>query len=72
MSKSYLVLVFLLINIYFLNAQNPLINDPSLNYDGSRIAFNYQGDIWIANANGTNIKRLKFKEGVTSQDRWKN
>ena len=70
MSKSYLVLVFLLINIYFLNAQNPLINDPSLNYDGSRIAFNYQGDIWIANANGTNIKRLTVHEAYDAYPMW--
>ena len=70
MSKSYLVLVFLLINIYFLNAQNPLINDPSLNYDGSRIAFNYQGDIWIANANGTNIKRLTVHEAYDAYPLW--
>ncbi|MEN8125513.1 MAG: S41 family peptidase [Bacteroidota bacterium] len=70
MLKSYVISVFLLINIYFLNAQNPLINDPSLNNDGTKIAFNYQGDIWIANANGTNIKRLTVHEAYDAHPLW--
>ena len=70
MSKFYPLSILLLINIYILNAQNPLINDPSLNYDGSKIAFNYQGDIWTANANGTNIKRLTVHEAYDTHPLW--
>ncbi len=70
MSKFYPLSILLLINIYILNAQSPLINDPSLNYDGSKIAFNYQGDIWTANANGTNIKRLTIHEAYDTHPLW--
>ncbi len=51
-------------------AQNPLVNSPSLSPDGTQIAFNFQGDIWTANANGQNAKRLTVHEGYDTNPLW--
>lgn len=59
--------------ILFVNtlyAQNPLINYPSLNNDGTQIAFNFQGDIWTTNINGKNAKRLTIHEGYDTNPLW--
>jgi len=52
------------------SAQNPLVNSPSLNADGTQIAFNFQGDIWTANINGQNAKRLTVHEGYDTNPLW--
>ena len=68
MKKIFLVTVLITIN--FLSAQNPLINLPSLNFDGTKIAFNYQGDIWTANIDGSNLNRLTIHEGYDTKPLW--
>jgi len=39
-----------------------LVHNPNINHQGNQIAFSYQGDIWTANADGTNLKRLTIHE----------
>ena len=57
-------LLLLLISPTVVLAQlNPLIISPSLNSDGSEIAFSYQGDIWKASADGGRTTRLTIHEG---------
>ena len=70
MKKSTLLIILALIYINTSSAQNPLINFPSLNYNGTKIAFNYQGDIWTADINGNNIKRLTVHEGYDTKPLW--
>ncbi|MBT8260706.1 MAG: PD40 domain-containing protein [Bacteroidia bacterium] len=63
----FLVLIF----TFSINAQeNPLINYPNLSPDGSKIAFNYQGDIWTASINGKNLKRLTIHEAYDTNPHW--
>ncbi|GAL72054.1 PD40 domain-containing protein [Jejuia pallidilutea] len=51
-------------------AQNPLINFPAISPDDTTIAFNYQGDIWTANINGENPKRLTVHEAYDTKPVW--
>ncbi|MBS3818363.1 PD40 domain-containing protein [bacterium] len=43
---------------------------PSLNPDGSKIAFSYQGDIWIVPSSGGRAVRLTLHEAYESYPRW--
>lgn len=49
---------------------NPLIQFPALSPDGSQMAFSYQGDIWTAEANGNNPRRLTIHEGYETKPFW--
>lgn len=70
MKKLLLFVMLFGFHLSLLFAQNPLINLPSLNYEGTKIAFNYQGDIWTANVDGSNIKRLTIHEGYDTKPLW--
>ena len=50
--------------------QNPLINTPVISPNGEQIAFNYQGDIWTSNADGSNLKRITIHEANDSSPMW--
>ncbi|SMD32982.1 C-terminal processing protease CtpA/Prc, contains a PDZ domain [Reichenbachiella faecimaris] len=54
----------------FAQITNPLINFPTLSPDGNTIAFAYQGDIWTADANGSNPRRLTIHEGYETNPLW--
>lgn len=62
----------MLISVTFLSAQqqNPLINFPMFSPQGNTIAFNYQGDIWTANADGSNAKRITVHQGYDTHPIW--
>ena len=62
--------VFALIYISFSFAQNPLINNPSVSPNGTELAFNYQGDIWVAGINGNNARRLTVHEAYDTNPLW--
>ncbi|MCF7560167.1 S41 family peptidase [Sabulilitoribacter multivorans] len=51
-------------------AQNPLINFPALSPNGQFIAFNFQGDIWTANINGQDAKRITVHEAYDTNPIW--
>ena len=70
MKKIFFLSMLFVLSLNFLTAQTPLVNHPTLNYDGTKIAFNYQGDIWTANVNGSNIKRLTIHEGYDTKPLW--
>jgi len=36
-------------------------------YSGSHVAFLYAGDLWVADANGTNVRRLTSDQGIESE-----
>ncbi len=42
----------------------PLLLYPSINKDGSRIAFSYQGDIWTVSSSGGKADRITEHEGI--------
>ena len=47
-----------------------LIKEPSLNNDGSKIAFTYQGDIWIVSAQGGEAKRISVHNAIESNPKF--
>ncbi len=50
---------------------NFFIRYPSLNSDGSRLAFSYQGDIWVKDLNNASIaNRLTIHEGYEGMPHW--
>ncbi|WP_340062988.1 S41 family peptidase [Ascidiimonas aurantiaca] len=51
-------------------AQAPLVHFPSISPDGQMLAFNYQGDIWIANVSGINVRRLTIHEAYDTNPVW--
>ena len=62
--------VFALISISFSFAQNPLVNNPSVSPNGTELAFNYQGDIWVSSINGDNARRLTVHEAYDTNPLW--
>ncbi|WP_223550404.1 S41 family peptidase [Aestuariivivens sp. NBU2969] len=51
-------------------AQSPLINFPAISPDGQSIAFNFQGDIWTANIDGSNPRRITIHEAYDTRPLW--
>ncbi|MFK5878448.1 MAG: PDZ domain-containing protein, partial [Flavobacteriaceae bacterium] len=71
MKKSNSLIVLLLtITATLFSQNNPLINTPRLNSNGTKIAFNYQGDIWTVSTNGQNLNRLTIHEGYDANPFW--
>ena len=48
----------------------PLLLYPSINNDGSKIAFSYQGDIWMAPSSGGRADRITEHEGIETNSVW--
>jgi tricorn protease len=49
-----------------LGAQNNWVRTPAISPDGTKIAFSYQGDIWTANADGSEARRMTVHEAYES------
>ena len=47
-----------------------LLRHPALSSDGSKVAFSYQGDIWVADTDGGAARRLTIHEGYDSHPQW--
>ncbi|MCK0130724.1 S41 family peptidase [Flavobacteriaceae bacterium F08102] len=67
--KLTAIFLFFLQTVLF-SQVNPLIHHPVINNEGNTIAFSYQGDIFIANATGQNIKRLTIHEAYDGNPIW--
>ncbi|WP_136481282.1 S41 family peptidase [Cognatitamlana onchidii] len=63
-----LAALFLISSVNF--AQTTLINVPTLSPNGQSMAFNFQGDIWIADVNGKNPRRLTIHEAYDTNPLW--
>ena len=48
----------------------PLLLYPSINNDGSKIAFSYQGDIWTVSSSGGKAERLPNMKGLKLSSVW--
>jgi len=57
-------------NLNVQSQDSPLINAPSISPDGTTIAFNYQGDIWTTNTQGSSLKRLTIHEAYDTKPVW--
>lgn len=69
-TKATLATLLCGMGLSFAQANNPLIQRPSLSPDASKIAFSYQGDIWTANADGSNPRRLTIHEAYETNPVW--
>lgn len=72
MSAKYIFLLLNIILVFPLIAQSTsnLLRHPSLNKDGSKIAFSFQGDIWVVSSNGGNASRLTVHDAYESFPKW--
>ncbi|QQS34830.1 MAG: PD40 domain-containing protein [Ignavibacteriales bacterium] len=57
------IFIVLMSNNFYGQIENHLLRNPAISPDGSRIAFSYQGDIWVVSAFGGNADRLTIHEG---------
>ncbi|MGB6034175.1 MAG: hypothetical protein WBH55_15215, partial [Bacteroidota bacterium] len=63
------------LGIFFLGStlladDSPFVRHPSLNGDGSMVAFSYQGDIWVMPTDGGQAARMTIHEGYDGWPRW--
>lgn len=65
--KKQFLFIFSLLYAGSTFGQNPLVlRQPSINNDGSVVAFSYQGDIWTVPSTGGNATRLTIHEAYES------
>ncbi|MEZ4987588.1 MAG: hypothetical protein R2795_21500 [Saprospiraceae bacterium] len=50
--------------------ESPLMRFPALNPDGTKVAFSWQGDIWVASVAGGAALRLTIHESYESHPQW--
>ncbi|MDX1701590.1 MAG: peptidase S41, partial [Melioribacteraceae bacterium] len=71
MFKSMLLtLLFVSIINSFATDNGLFVRYPDLNSDGSKIVFNFQGDIWVANSDGTDPRRMTIHESYDYVPLW--
>jgi Tol biopolymer transport system component len=73
--KRLCITLFLFSTLFFSKQvfadENPFVRFPALNKDGSKIAFNYQGDIWVKALNkDANANRITIHEGYELAPHW--
>ncbi|MCG6915823.1 PDZ domain-containing protein [bacterium BMS3Abin03] len=68
-SLTFFTILILISSIAFPQNQ-PLLLYPSINKDGSKIAFSYQGDIWTVSSSGGKADRITEHEGIETQSVW--
>ncbi len=71
---QYLKKLFLFVAFFFTISlfaqQSPFVRFPSLNSNGTKIAFTYQGDIWVTSINGGKAERLTIHEATEINPLW--
>ena len=71
MFKSFAIITTLILisSLSFPRNQHLLLY-PSINKDGSKIAFSYQGDIWTVSSSGGKADRITEHEGIETYSVW--
>jgi len=70
MKEFLTALSCLLLVTTFAQTDEVFLRHPSLSPDGTQMAFSYQGDIWTANANGGDARRITIHESYESDPQW--
>ncbi|MFT5915595.1 MAG: tricorn protease [Bacteroidia bacterium] len=65
-----LFLLLMLFGIGFSASAQMLLRTPAISPDGSKMAFSYQGDIWVSAPDGTNPRRLTIHEAYERGPVW--
>ena len=66
---KYFGLPLLLLMVCQLNGQSPIMQ-PTISPDATKMAFSFQGDIWVAQINGKNPQRLTLHEAHEENPVW--
>ncbi|MBU2491037.1 MAG: PDZ domain-containing protein [Bacteroidetes bacterium] len=67
---AFLLISFILGTGIIVAEEDPFVRTPSLNPDGSKVAFSFQGDIWVVPSTGGNALRMTVHEGYESNPKW--
>lgn len=71
MKKIFLIKFLLLVMCSYMFAEaEPFVRFPSLNGDGSKIAFSFQGDIWTVSSMGGRADRLTIHPAYEANPLW--
>ncbi|MCP4219176.1 MAG: PDZ domain-containing protein [bacterium] len=76
MIKTFCLIFFVLLFCFQISAapgatpESPILRSPSLNPDGSQIAFSYQGDIWTVAADGGRALRITIHNAYDTFPKW--
>lgn len=70
MKKLYTLCLLLGFSLQLHSQNQMLLRTPAISPDGSQIAFSYQGDIWTAKADGSDVRRLTIHEAYESDPVW--
>ncbi len=70
MQKLKILFSFLFLASFALAQNSPFVFHPALNSDGSKLAFSFQGDIWVSSTDGSNAERLTIHEAYEGHPRW--
>lgn len=70
-STLFLISTLMLTNQIVKADENPFVRFPALNEDGSKIAFNFQGDLWVKSLNeDATANRITIHEGYEMAPKW--
>lgn len=70
MTKKTLLVFAVLFNLNLLIAQNTLIRTPTISPDASKMAFGFDGDIWVLDLISNQYKRLTIHQAYESNPIW--
>lgn len=68
---SFCVLLSLLVLPTAAQDTDPFMRHPAVHPDGDRVAFSYQGDLWIVPTSGGRAERLTVHEAYEGEPRWR-
>ncbi|WP_435414673.1 S41 family peptidase [Polaribacter aestuariivivens] len=70
MTKKTLLLLTILLNVTFLFGQETLVRTPTISPDASKMAFGFDGDIWVLDLATNQSKRLTIHQAYESNPIW--
>ena len=70
LKPSAIFTVLILFSSIAFPQNQPLLLYPSINNNGSKIAFSYQGDIWTVSSSGGKAERITEHEGIETSSVW--
>ncbi len=71
LKRLFLFLTMLSLSTFtFAQNETPFVRFPAVNFNGTKIAFSYQGDIWTSDINGGNPVRLTINKGYECYPMW--
>ena len=70
MTKKIIYLLAICFNFAFVNAQETLLRKPTISPDASKMAFGFDGDIWVLDLLNNQAKRLTINQAYENNPIW--